>query len=513
MTRTSGILLPLFSLPSPYGIGTLGREALRWIDLLHEAGQTYWQILPLGITGPGDSPYQSQSSFAGNPYFIDLDALAADKLLDPTAPRQFSWGANPHQVDYGALWQERTKILHWVWDAFKFARFASIEEDFEEFKEEAKDWLDEFVLYRVIKASQDHQSWLDWPSPLRDREPSALKSFAKDHADEMEYERFIQFLFFRQWATIRAYAKEKEILLLGDLPMYCAEDSADVWAHRELFLCQEDGLPDPVAAIPPDAFSDEGQFWGNPLYDWEAMKKDGYQWWLARIRQAMKLYDVVRLDHFLAFQHFYALPREAKTTTEGAWHPGPGLGLFEAIKAQKDLVKPGSPLPFLAEDLGLITPEVKALKDALDLPGMAIMEFAFDSDATNPYLPHLVDRHTVYYSGTHDNETFLEFMRDGQGDRAQKVKTYLGLNGEEGWHWGMIRALWTSQAETVILPFQDFRGLRGDSRINIPGQATGNWTWRFGPSEWPQDTDLARLKTLTEISGRLRPHPDVTEDE
>ena len=472
MDRHSGILLHISSLPSPYGIGTLGREAYAFADFLRAAGQKYWQLLPLGPTSYGASPYQSFSTFAGNPYFIDLDLLAEDGLLS-SSDLAADWGGDPRQVDYGKIYAARFGLLR---RAFQTG-YPRDREAVEAFSRENK-WLDNYALYMALKARFGMKSWLDWPDEdLRLRREKALEQAREELAEDIRFYVYLQHLFFKQWDALREYIHSLGIRIIGDLPIYVAMDSADVWAEPEFFQLGEGNVPTEVSGVPPDYFSADGQLWGNPLYDYERMKADGYGWWIRRVEGAGRLFDVIRIDHFRGLESYWAVPYGETTAKNGRWRKGPGMDLVGT------LTNWFPNLSFIAEDLGFLTPEVHRLLADSGLPGMKVLEFAFDAREPSNYLPHTYDRHCVCYVGTHDNETVEQWR--WQADRADVTfaRKYLGLNDAEGFHWGMIRGGMASVADTFVVQMQDCLGLGPEGRMNTPGTGWGNWRWRLLPGE------------------------------
>lgn len=485
--------MPIFSLPSPYGIGTLGAEARDFVDFLAAGGQSCWQLLPIGPTSYGDSPYQSFSSFAGNPYFIDLDALAAEGLLERAEYEALPWGDDPARVDYGLLYETRYPVLQ------KACRrlLAQGREDFFRFCAAEDEWLGDYALFMALKEQHGGASWFEWEPELRLREPSALTNAAKELAEQVDFWKGVQYLFFRQWNALKSYAQLRGVAIIGDLPIYVSGDSADVWADQAQFQLDKEGRPTEVAGCPPDGFSADGQLWGNPLFDWEYMKKDGYTWWLRRIAFQFRLYDTLRIDHFRGFDSYYAIPYGEATAKNGRWRPGPGIAFFRAVNkalGEKDII---------AEDLGFLTPSVRQLLADSGYPGMKVLEFAFDSrDGGNDYLPHCYPRHCVVYTGTHDNDTILGWAASAPADDVAFAKAYLRLTEEEGVHWGMMRAAWASVADLAVMQFQDLLGLGREGRINTPSTLGTNWQWRALPGTY--DASLAqRLYAEARLYQRL----------
>lgn len=490
--RTSGVLMPISSLPSPYGIGTMGKQARRFVDFLVRGGQKYWQILPICPTSYGDSPYQSFSSFAGNPYFIDLEYLCKDKLLTKKECESFQWGSNPKYVDYGIMYESRYALLRKAYVRFMKKK----PQDFDEFCEKEKQWLDDYALFMALKDANDGQAWSKWDKDLRLRKKEAMESAKEQYAEEIRFYKMLQYLFYKQWNELKAYANEEGIEIIGDVPIYVAGDSADVWANPDQFYLDENLEPIEVAGCPPDAFSDDGQLWGNPLFRWDVMKKDGYTWWTRRIKAMSELYDIIRIDHFRGFDSYYAIPAKDDTAKNGQWKEGPGMDLFTEL--EKKLGK----LPIIVEDLGFLTPSVhKLLKDS-GFPGMKVIQFAFDSREESDYLPHTYTNHCVVYTGTHDNDTVMGWMKTAPKASVKYAKEYLNLTKEEGYNWGMMRAAWSSVADMAIVPMQDILGLGSEARINTPSTLGENWKWRATPEQI--DTKIAKkLHHYMQMYGRV----------
>ena len=486
LDRSSGILMPLSSLPSPYGIGTMGKAAFQFVDFLASAGQKYWQLLPLGPTSFGDSPYQSFSSFAGNPYFVDLDLLIKDKLLKPAEVKNRDWGEREDRVDYGKIYENRFAVLRLAYE-----RGAErYEEEIAAFRQENGWWLENYALFMAIKASQGMKAWSEWPEELRLREDAALEKARKELRQDVEFYIFVQFLFYRQWEALRDYAHDKGIRFIGDIPIYVALDSADVWSEPHFFQLDEKNIPKEVAGVPPDAFTEDGQLWGNPLYDYDAMKKDGYGWWIRRIDGAKKLYDVIRIDHFRGFESYWAVPYGDETAKNGHWKPGPGMGLVGVLTSWfRDL-------SFIAEDLGYSTPEVRKLLADSGLPGMKILEFAFDAHGDSAYLPHNCEENSICYIGTHDNETVQGWLKWADKPSLRFAERYMHITPDEGWNWGMIRSGMATPSRLFMVQMQDLLELGADARMNSPGTSVGNWQWRMLPGA--ADKTLAKkLKLYT----------------
>lgn len=507
MNRKCGVLLPVASLPSKYGIGSFSKEAYAFIDFLAAAGQSYWQILPLGQTGYGDSPYQSFSTFAGNPYFIDLDQLITAGYLTKEETDAVSFGEDPQKVDYAKIYEERFPILRKAYENSPYAeklqgKWAGAEYDdcrkaFDAFLEEKKDWLPDYALYSALKNQNGGKSYLEWPEALRKREPAAMEKAEEELSDEIRFYEFQQFLFDQQWYDLKQYANGHGIRIIGDIPIYVALDSADTWSHPELFEFDENGYPTVVAGCPPDGFSATGQLWGNPIYRWDYHKSTGYQWWIARMANCFRMYDVVRIDHFRGFDEYYAIPYGDKTAEFGSWQPGPGYELFEAIR------KALGRQQIIAEDLGFITPSVRRLVKKTGYPNMKVLQFAFDArePGTNDYLPHNYGTNCVVYTGTHDNETLRGWYRSIPARDRKYAKEYIGVRSEKTAAWSFIRAAFMSVADTCIIPMQDYLNLGNEARINHPSTLGGNWQWRMLPDAC--DAELAeKMKRLSVIYGR-----------
>ena len=492
MKRSCGILMPISSLPSPHGIGTLGAEARKFVDFLADAGQSWWQILPVGPTSYGDSPYQSFSAYAGNPYFVDLDLLCEDGLLTPAEVNSVNWGTDPAKVDYSAIYNSRFPLLHlamergWERDADKVAAFS----------EENASWLPDYALFMAVKRHFGMQSWTEWPDEdIRLRRPEAVARYQEELADDIRLFTYIQYLFFRQWEDLRSYAHEKGIGIIGDLPIYVAMDSADVWADPRAFQLDERNVPAEVAGVPPDYFTADGQLWGNPLYDWDAMKADGYTWWIHRIAGASRLYDILRIDHFRGLESYWAVPYGETTAKIGRWVKGPGMDLIGVLTEKFPNIQ------FIAEDLGYLTPEVRQLLEDSGLPGMKVLEFAFDSREAANYLPHTYPRHCVCYAGTHDNATLMGWKDEAAPADIAMARQYLGLNDEEGFHWGVLRGGQSSVADLFVAQMQDYLGLGSEARMNTPGILGGNWQWRMLSGQIT-DALTARIAGMARLYGR-----------
>jgi 4-alpha-glucanotransferase len=490
--RSAGLLLHPTSLPGPYGIGDIGPAAFAWVDALRRAGQSWWQVLPLGPTGFGDSPYQCFSAFAGNPYLVSPDALVKDGLLrqQDLAGADFPAG----HVDYGPVIQFKVRLLAAAWENFRAGKAPTLRAEFDDFRAREAGWLDDFALFMALKDANHGKSWHQWPRPLLLRDRDVLAGERKELAEVIGLHQFRQFLFFRQWTAVKDYANRHGIRLIGDLPIFVSSDSADVWANPGIFHLNPERQPTVVAGVPPDYFSETGQLWGNPLYDWGALKGSGYAWWVARLRATLRHVDLVRLDHFRGFEAYWEIREGEHTAQHGRWVKGPGADLFETFR--KEL---GS-LPLIAEDLGLITPEVEALRERLNLPGMRILQFAFGDTPANRYLPHLYERNTVAYTGTHDNDTTRGWYAGLPTKEGDFVRRYLASDCKDV-AWEMIRLAWGSVADYALAPLQDVLDLGTEARMNLPGRPAGNWTWRFGDGMLT-DRVLDRLGDLTEVYAR-----------
>lgn len=472
MKRSSGILMPMSSLPSPYGIGTMGRAAYEFVDFLKAAGQRYWQLLPMGPTSYGDSPYASFSTFAGNPYFIDLDMLVEEGLLKKADLKGIRWSVKKDRVDYGLIFQSRFRVLRRAWQNGR----EELEEKVAAFRRENAGWLEDYALFMAVKGKFNLAAWTQWPDEaIRLHKPEAVAEYSRELKEEIDFYVFMQFLFFRQWEALRSYAQEAGVQFIGDIPIYVAMDSADVWSAPQYFQLDGENVPTEVSGVPPDAFTEDGQLWGNPLYDWDAMAADGYGWWIRRIDGAKKLYDVIRIDHFRGLESYWAVPYGAETAKEGRWLPGPGMKLVGVLASWFQ------DLSFIAEDLGYVTPEVKALLADSGFPGMKILEFAFDAHEESDYLPHRCTGNSVCYMGTHDNDTvrgWLETMNEEDLDFAAR---YMHITGDEGWCWGLIRTGMATASNLFVVQMQDVLELPAGCRMNTPGTSSGNWQWRMLP--------------------------------
>jgi 4-alpha-glucanotransferase len=490
--RSAGILLHPTSLPGPYGIGDLGPAAYQWVDWLVRARQTYWQVLPLGPTGYGDSPYQCFSAFAGNPYLISPELLQRDDLLlgEDVAGSEFP----ADRVDYGPVIQFKVRLLSQAWERFKSGTAPHLRKPFEDFCRQETAWLDDYALFMALKDTHGGRSWVEWPPEEHQRQPAALERARTHLSDGMGLHKFRQFLFFRQWRELKQYANQHGVRLIGDAPIFVSSDSADVWSHPKLFLLDKENKPIYVAGVPPDYFSRTGQLWGNPLYDWDALKRTGYAWWVARLRVTLQQVDLIRLDHFRGFEAYWEIPAGNPTAEIGRWVKGPGADLFTTLRREL-----GS-LPIIAEDLGVITPEVEALRDRFHLPGMRILQFAFGGAAENRFLPHNYEHNTIVYTGTHDNDTTRGWYAMLSDHERHLVRRYLGRDGSDI-AWDLLRLAWSSVADYALAPLQDVLNLGTEGRMNLPGSATDNWGWRY-LAEQLHDDVMYRLRDLTEVYGR-----------
>jgi 4-alpha-glucanotransferase len=490
--RSAGILLHPSSLPGSYGIGDLGPAAYSWVDALAHAKQTWWQILPLGPTAYGDSPYQCFSAFAGNPYLVSPQYLVEDGLLDV---KDLPSGIFPaDRVEFGPVIRQKNHLLSQAWEQFQKGRAPALRPLFERFNQEESAWLEDYALYMALKDANQGKSWQDWPEPLKQRRAEALKSARNDLAKPFGMHQFRQFLFFRQWQRLKAHANQRGIKIIGDIPIFVSWDSVDVWANPQLFVLNKDRRPKVVAGVPPDYFSATGQLWGNPLYDWAAMQKLGFAWWIARFKAALKVVDTVRLDHFRGFEAYWEIPAGSPNAIKGRWVKAPGQALLEALRTGL------GGLPLIAEDLGVITPEVEAMRKQFDLPGMRILQFAFTDTAANRYLPHNFDANTVVYTGTHDNDTTLGWYRTATEKERDHLRRYLGRDGSDV-TWDLIRTAWSSVGHYALAPLQDILNLGSEARMNFPGRPQGNWSWRYQAHQltpWILD----RLAEITQLYGR-----------
>lgn len=497
--RSSGILLHPSSLPGPYGIGDLGPQSFRFVDWLSSTGCKLWQILPLGPTGYGDSPYQCFSAFAGNPYLLSPDDLLADGLVTESDLDELK-SLPASRVDFGMLIPKKLDLLQKAFSRFQ-TNPEQLREAFDYFCAENASWLDDFALFMALKEAHGGGAWNGWPEALRSRKKAAMTKAKKELAESIMRYSFYQFLFFKQWNKVRKYANDKGIQIIGDIPIFVAYDSADVWANPDLFFLDKSGNPTVVAGVPPDLFSTTGQLWGNPLYDWKIHKKENYTWWLSRVSASLKFMDILRFDHFRGFAGYYEIPAEHKTAEHGRWVPGPGKDLFHAVdKFLGDgLITPGTGLPVIAEDLGVITPDVIELLEAFDLPGMKVLQFGF-TEPINPFLPHNYIPNCVAYTGTHDNDTAMGWHSSAPDHEKDFAHRYLGVDGHD-FAWDLIRAVWKSVAVFAIAPMQDVLALSGEARMNFPSRLGGNWEWRMSDNDL-RDGHAAGLRDLNWLTNR-----------
>lgn len=494
--RSSGILLHPTSLPGQYGIGDIGPQAHEWVDFLASTGCKLWQVLPLGPTGYGDSPYQSFSSFAGNPYIISLESLLEDGLLKPDDLVQkpvFS----PGEVDFGSLIPWKLAVLTKAYQRFKESNNPQLKQELDEFRAQKADWLDDFALFMAIKEALKSVSWSEWPRPLRMRDPYSLRQARQEYQDVFDRQVFFQFIFFRQWTALKKHAIRNGVRIIGDIPIFVAHDSADVWANKDLFYMDSEGHPTVVAGVPPDYFSPTGQLWGNPLYRWDVHESSGYAWWLSRLRGVLEMVDIVRMDHFRGFAGYWEVPAGNTTAEFGRWVPGP-RGKF--IRAVQDSL---GELPIIAEDLGVITNDVLELLDTFNLPGMKVFQFAFLSDPSDIFMPHNYPQNSVAYTGTHDNDTTLGWFRNSPESERDFCLRYLDVEGEQGLVWKVIRTVWSTVAVFTLAPMQDFLELGTEARMNFPGNPSGNWRWRM-TREHMSDRLRERIKEINYLYYRDR---------
>ena len=492
--RRAGVLLPVSSLPGKYGIGTFGKAAYDWVDYLKASGQSLWQILPLGPTGYGDSPYQSFSTFAGNPYFIDLEKLIEEKLVTQAECDALDWGGSERYVDYEKMFTSRFAILR---KAYSRALRNGLLTDkaFMSFCRKNKSWLDDYALYMAVKNHYEGKSYLLWDDDIRLREKKAVKRYSELLKDETDFYRFQQFKFDEQWKALKKYANENGIMIIGDIPIYVAPDGADTWSEPELFQLDEKGYPTAVAGCPPDAFTADGQLWGNPLYDWDYHKKTGYKWWMKRLKACFDMYDIVRIDHFRGFYSYWSVPYGDKNARGGKWIKGPGYDFFAFMK--KEL----GDRPVIAEDLGFLTEGVIKMVEKTGYPGMKILQFGFDPSAGSEHVPHLYERNFVVYTGTHDNDTILHWSLNCDKKTAKYAMKYTGVSRRKDLPDALIRECYASCADTCIIPLQDFLGLDNEARINTPSTLGDNWKWRSAYSDWTIKLSK-RMNKLVRIYGR-----------
>lgn len=498
--RKSGILLPISSIPSKYGIGTFSKQAYAFVDFLERAGQTLWQILPLGPTGYGDSPYQSFSTFAGNPYYIDLETLIEEGLLKRSDCSKYDFGDNENYVDYEKIYNSRFKVLRKAYENSNIAKDGK----FKKFVEKNAYWLEDYALFMALKNANGGKSFLEWDEDIKLRKPEAMEAAKEENADEVLFFEFQQYEFAKQWEALKKYANKKGIEIIGDIPIYVALDSADTWANPELFQLDKSCTPIGVAGCPPDAFSATGQLWGNPLYKWDYHKKTDYAWWMKRIAYCYELYDIVRIDHFRGFDEYYFIPYGDETAEFGHWEKGPGYSIFETMKKELGEKK------VIAEDLGFLTDTVIELVEKCGYPGMKILQFAFDSREESDYLPHNYGKNCVVYTGTHDNDTTLGWYKVLDRNDKEFAKKYLHITSGEEVEWEFIRAALASVADTAIIPMQDYLGLGTQARINIPSTLGINWKWRMGTKDCTKRL-ADRIYKTCKLYGRIKGKEETSE--
>ena len=495
--RNAGVLAHPTSFPGRYGIGDLGGAAYHFVDFLVKSRQSLWQILPLGPTGYGDSPYQCFSAFAGNPLLISPDKLVQDGFLPASAVEEVPLFSK-EKVDYGWVIDFKQKLLLRAFEQFQVYGLGGQREAFEQFCGEQGYWLDDFALFMALKNHHvEHEGgvWNTWPEDIARRQEEAMTAWAEELADEIRMHKFFQYLFFTQWLELKTYANERDIRIIGDIPIFVAFDSADVWANSVLFSLNEDGSPMVVAGVPPDYFSETGQRWGNPLYLWHEMSQDDYSWWTARLRMSFTQADIVRIDHFRGFDAYWEIPASEPTAVIGKWIKGPGQSFFDVMEQNL------GELPLIAEDLGLITPEVITLRDRYNFPGMKILQFAFGGERNSLFLPHTFDSNCVVYTGTHDNETVVGWFDNASDDEKKHVLSYLNVDGGENIAWDLIRLSYASVADTAVATLQDLMNLDDEARMNFPGKPSGNWQWRYTANMLTDDI-ASELRKMTELYGR-----------
>ena len=490
--RKSGILMHITSLPGPYGVGSMGKPSFEFIDFLKKSGQSCWQMLPLTPTGYGDSPYQSCSTFAGNHYLIDLPLLMEQGLLTKEEADRVQWNHSETRVDFGLLYQNRLNVLHLAYNRFQGG------EAFERFCSENGLWLPDFALFMALKEENGGKPWYEWETALKRRDPDAMWQARQRLKDEIRFYCFIQYLFDTQWNALRSYAHEAGVEIIGDVPIYVPLDSADVWSNPELFLLDENLDPIEVAGCPPDAFAEDGQLWGNPLYRWDVHAQDNFAWWTQRLAAAGHRFDVVRIDHFRGLESYWSVPYGDETARNGKWVKGPDTAFTDAIKKALPHVQ------MIAEDLGYITPEVRALRDSSGWPGMKVLEFAFDSREPSDYLPHTYTQNSVCYTGTHDNMTMRQWFETAPTEAVQYAAQYMNLRHGENWVWGTIRTAMASVSDLCVVQLQDYLNLGGEARMNFPGTQTGdNWVWR-AEAGCLEDDLAEKIYDMTRLYGRLK---------
>lgn len=493
MERGSGILMHISSFPAKYGIGTMGKESFQFVDFLKKSGQKYWQILPIGPTSFGDSPYQSFSTFAGNPYFIDFDLLREDGSLNLEDYSEIDWGNEPDRVDYEKIFKNRFKVLKIAYSRDRIRKKAEIDN----FRFNHSYWIENYSLFMALKFDNNLKMYRKWNEDIVKRTPEAIINAYNDLNTEIDFWVYVQYLFYKQWYALKEYANMQGIKIIGDIPIYVAEDSADAWSHNEVLMLDSCGIPIKVAGCPPDGYAPKGQLWGNPLYNWDYLASTGYEWWIERLKAALKMYDVVRIDHFRAFDAFYAIDYGKPDATEGEWLKGPGVDFFNRLKEAL-----GESPALIAEDLGTITDDVRALLKYSGFPGMKVMQFGFSPGENSDYLPHNYKNNSVVYIGTHDNDT-LKGWFDSQPEEVQNFAVkYLRLNKDEGYNWGFIKNLLSTVANTAIVTMQDILNLGNDARMNTPSTLGGNWEWRLKSMDLLSDSLSSKLLEITNIYSR-----------
>ena len=495
--RTAGVLMPIFSLPGRYGIGSFGKEAYRFADSLKEAGQSYWQILPLGPTNYGDSPYQSYSTFAGNPYFIDPDSFS-EEILPRRIKAKYDFGKDEHRIDYGKLYEGRLELLY---HAYQVENYCGLEKEYPDFEPFCRDnafWLEDYALYMSLKEEHKGLPWYEWEKGIREHDEKALTPVRQKLGDRIRFHKWLQYKFYTQWGSLKKYANDLGIGFIGDLPIYVSYDSSDVWAAPELFRMDKERRPAWVAGVPPDGFSSTGQLWGNPVYDWDYHKKTGYSWWIKRIEHSFRLCDMLRLDHFRGFDEYYCVPFGDATAERGHWEKGPGMELFDAIR------KKLGELPIIAEDLGLLTDGVRRLLKDTGFPGMKVLEFGMDPNEDSDYRLHNWIKNSVGYTGTHDNQTLKAWYKELSKEELSFMKDYMELKDRpmDEWNDRIIRAVLGSVSDTVVIPMGDWLGLGAEARINAPSTLGGNWSWRMDKKAFDRKL-IKRMQGLTKLYSRL----------
>lgn len=493
MKRGSGILMHISSFPTKYGIGTMGKEAYEFVDFLQRSGQKYWQILPIGPTSYGDSPYQSFSTFAGNPYFIDFDALREDGSLRFEDYSSLDWGSDPERVDYSKIFENRFKVLRIAYENDKKRK----RDEIQKFRVENSYWIENYSMFMALKFDNNLRMYRDWDEDIVLRKPEAIIKVYNKLDEEISFWVYVQYQFYKQWNALKAYANKQDIKIIGDIPIYVAEDSADAWSHNEVLMLNPDRTPVKVAGCPPDGYAPKGQLWGNPLYNWDYLASTGYEWWIKRLSAALNMYDVVRVDHFRAFDAFYAIEYGKPDAVEGEWLKGPGNDFFNTVKREF-----GESPSLIAEDLGTITDDVRALLKYSGFPGMKVMQFGFYPGSNSDYLPHNYGHNSVVYIGTHDNDTLKGWFESQSKETQEFTVDYLRLNEEEGYNWGFIKSMLACTADTAIITMQDILNLGSDARMNTPSTMGANWQWRLKDMTPFTDELAAKLLKLTKLYSR-----------